>query len=72
MRKEEYVFIRLEIEKIILRFLTLLPELIVSPVNLVIDMIKKYKNYPELLYLLSEHFPTTVVQRLMFSGYMKE
>jgi hypothetical protein len=72
MRKEEYVFIRLEIEKIILRFLTLLPELIVSPVNLVIDMIKKYKNYPELLYLLSEHFPTTVVQRLMFSGYMIE
>ena len=72
MRKEEYVFIRLEIEKIILRFLTLLPELIISPVNLVIEMTKKYENYPELLYLLSEHFPTTVVQRLMFSGYMKE
>lgn len=72
LKKEEYVFIRLEIEKIILRFLSLLPELIVSPVNLVIEMTKKYKNYPELLYLLSEHFPTTVVQKLMFSGYMKE
>jgi len=72
MRKEEYVFIRLEIEKIILRFLSLLRELIVSPVNLVIEMTKKYKNYPELLYLLSEHFPTTVFQRLMFSGYMIE
>jgi hypothetical protein len=72
IKKEEYVLIRLEIEKIILRFLSLLPELIVSPVNLVIEMTKKYKNYPELLYLLSEHFPTTVVQRLMFSGYMKE
>jgi hypothetical protein len=71
-KKEEYVFIRLEIEKIILRFLSLLPELIVSPVNLVIEMTKKYENYPDLLYLLSEHFPTTVVQRLMFSGYMKE
>jgi hypothetical protein len=72
LKKEEYVFIRLEIEKIILRFLSLLPELIVSPVNLVIEMTKKYENYPELLYLLSEHFPTIVVQRLMFSGYMKE
>jgi hypothetical protein len=72
LKKEEYVFIRLEIEKIILRFLILLPELIVSPVNLVIEMTKKYKNYPELLYLLSKHFPTTIVQRLMFSGYMKE
>jgi hypothetical protein len=72
LKKDEYVFIRLEIEKIILRFLTLLPELIISPVNLVIEMTKKYENYPELLYLLSEHFPTTVVQRLMFSGYMKE
>jgi len=60
LKKEEYVFIRLEIEKIILRFLSLLPELIVSPVNLVIEMTKKYKNYPELLYLLSEHFPTTL------------
>jgi hypothetical protein len=72
MRKEEYVFIRLEIEKIILRFLELLPELILSPVNLVLEMTKKYENYPELLYLLSEHFPTIVVQRLMFSGYMRE
>jgi len=72
LKKEEYVFIRLEIEKIILRFLSLLPDLIVSPVNLVIEMTKKYENYPELLYLLSEHFPTTVVQKLMFSGYMKE
>jgi hypothetical protein len=72
LKKDEYVFIRLEIEKIILRFLSFLPELIVSPVNLVIEMTKKYENYPELLYLLSEHFPTTVVQRLMFSGYMKE
>jgi len=72
LKKEEYVFIRLEIEKIILRFLSLLPELIVSPVNLVIEMTKKYENYPELLYLLSEHFPTTVVQRLIFNGYIKE
>jgi hypothetical protein len=72
MKKEEYVFIRLEIEKIILRFLNLLPELIISPVNLVIEMTKKYEDYPDLLYLLSEHFPTTVVQRLMFSGYMRE
>jgi hypothetical protein len=72
MRKDEYVLVRLEIEKIILRFLTLLPELIFSPVNLVIEMTKKYEDYPDLLYLLSEHFPTTVVQRLMFSGYMKE
>jgi hypothetical protein len=35
-------------------------------------MTKKHKNYPELLYLLSEHFPTSVVQRLMFSGYIIE
>jgi len=72
IKKEEYVFIRLEIEKIILRFLSLLPELIISPVNLVIEMTRKYEDYPELLYLLSEHFPTAVVQRLMFSGYIKD
>jgi len=72
IKKEEYVFIRLEIEKIIIRFLNLLPELIISPVNLVIEMTKKYENYPDLLYLLSEHFPTLVIQRLMFSGYIKE
>ena len=72
MKQDKYVFIRLEIEKIILRFLNLLPELIISPVNLVIEMTKKYENYPDLLYLLSEHFPTIVIQRLMFSGYMRE
>ena len=69
MRQDKYVFIRLEIEKIILRFLELLPELILSPVNLVFEMTKKkYADYPDLLYLLSEHFPTIIVQRLMFSG----
>jgi len=72
MKKEEYVFIRLEIEKIVLRFLAILPELILSPVNLVIEMTKKYTDYPDLLYLLSEHFPTIIVQRLMFSGYVRE
>jgi hypothetical protein len=72
MKKEEYVLIRLEIEKIILRFLNLLPELIISPVNLVIEMTKKCDDFPELFYFLLEHFPTTVVQKLMFSGYMRE
>ena len=72
MKTEQCLMIRLGTEKIILRSLSMIPNLIFSPVNVVIRLSQKYPEFSELLYLLSEHFPTYAVQRLMFSGFMQE
>lgn len=71
MKKEEFLILRVGIEKLILSSLPLLPEKIVSPINVFYKLTEKYKEFPELLYLMSEHFPTLAVQKMLFSGFMK-
>lgn len=70
MREEKYLIFRVETEKMILRTLPLLPGLIFSPINVVLEKASRYKNYGELLYLLSELFPQLAVQKMLFSAYM--
>lgn len=70
IKTQAYLFFRVELEKICLRNLDQLPYPIFSPVNLVYELAQKYPDFPDLLYLLSEHFPTYVVSRYLFSGYM--
>ncbi|MBI4004741.1 hypothetical protein HY358_01230 [Candidatus Roizmanbacteria bacterium] len=70
LKTQEFLETRVVIEKDILNSLDLLPNFIVSPLNVVLQYTAKYSNFPELLYLLSEHFPTHAVQRMLFSGFM--
>lgn len=70
MHKPEYVFYRLECEKRLLNNLELIPTLIFCPINVILGLTSKYPNYPEILYLLSEHFPTYIVQRMIFSAFL--
>lgn len=70
MKTSSFWELRIAIEKFILNALPIMPNIVFSPINVVIDLTKKYDNFPDLLYLLSEHFPTYAVQRMMFSGYM--
>lgn len=70
MKQEKYLFLRLELEKLFLQSLPLLPGLIYSPINVVLHHIGRYPNYPELLYLLSEHFPVLAIQKVIFSGFL--
>lgn len=70
MKTTSFWELRIAIEKFILNALPVLPNIVFSPINVVIDLTKKHDEFPDLLYLLSEHFPTYSVQRMMFSGYM--
>ena len=70
IKTQAYLFFRVELEKICLRNLDQLPYPIFSPINLVYKLAQKYPDFPDLLYLLSEHFPTYAVSRYLFSGYM--
>ena len=70
LKTEALLFFRVELERIALRNLDLLPFPIFSPINVVLEIAKKYPNFPDLLYLLCEHFPTYAVQRYLFSAYM--
>lgn len=72
MKFNKFWTLRIGLEKIILNNLAILPALIFSPINLFIQMNEKYPNYGELLYLISEHFPTYAAQRLMFSAFLVE
>lgn len=70
MKTEACLLTRVQLEKMILTTIQILPHTIISPINIVITLSNKYKTFPDLLYLLSEHFPTYAVQRLMFSAYL--
>ncbi|MBI4100263.1 hypothetical protein HY439_00780 [Candidatus Microgenomates bacterium] len=71
MKKNMFWAVRVGLEEMILTSLPLFPHLILSPINVLINLTSKYQEFPDLLYLLAEHFPTSGVQRMMFSGYMK-
>lgn len=70
LKQERVLLARVTLERLLLSYIGLFPSLVFSPINVVLELTSKYNNFPELLYLLSEHFPTFAVQRMMFSGYM--
>jgi len=70
LKKENYLYFRVISEKAILLGLNNLPHPIYSPINRVIDLVPTQKNFMDICLLLSEHFPTTSMQRVLFSGYM--
>ncbi len=70
VKQEQYVYLRVYVEKILLASIQLLPHKIISPINVVLELASKYKDFPDLLYLLSEHFPTYAAQRVIFSAYL--
>lgn len=72
LKTTEFWPVRIGVEKMILNSLGLMPSLIFSPINVVLKLTAEYKHFPELLHLLSDHFPTYSVHRLMFSAFMKE
>ena len=70
VKREDFLIMRLGIEKIILASLPLFPNLVFSPINVVLQLTEKYPDFSDLLFLLCEDFPTIAVQKLIFSGYM--
>lgn len=70
LKKIEFLQLRIDAERDMLNMLSNLPNIIFSPINVVLQHTAKYSNFPDLLYLLSEHFPTYSIQRMLFSGYM--
>src|SRR3989338_1937213 len=72
LKKDEFWVLRVGVEELILRNLSLFPELIFSPINLTLRLTFSNPDYPDLLYLIAEHFPTYAMQRMLFSGYMME
>lgn len=72
IKSPELLSLRVRTESTILDTLPLLPHPLVSPINVVFKLIGNYPAYPDFLYLLSEHFPTYAMQRLMFSAYLLE
>lgn len=70
LKTEEFLHVRIAAEKNILSLLEILPEAIFSPINVVLQYTSKYPDFPDLLYLLAEHFPTYAMQRALFSAYM--
>ncbi len=70
LKNERLLFFRVELEKIILKNLELMPHRIFSPINVVLKLTKVYPEFPDLIYLLSEHFPTYAMQRLLFTSWI--
>lgn len=72
LKSEEFVYLRLEVEKEILTATQTMPTPMSSPINVVLELTSPYPHFPDLLYLLSEHFPIYAIQRMLFSGFMKD
>ena len=72
LKRDEFWVLRVGVEEMMLRNLTLMPDLIFSPINLTLKLTTNNPEYPDLLYLLAEHFPTYAMQRMLFSGFMLE
>jgi len=70
MKYDYFWTLRVQLEEKVLSVLAMMPHLVFSPYNVIVGLTQKYENFYELLYLLSEQFPTLAMQRLMFSGYM--
>ncbi len=71
IKTEEFVILRVETEKEILMAIQVMPTPLSSPINVVLELTSRYPHFPDLLYLLSEHFPTYAIQRMLFSCFMQ-
>ena len=69
-KTERFLYFRVEMEKTVVAKLNLLPQKIESPINVVLELTQKYPGFSELLHLLSDQFPTTAMQRFLFSGWL--
>ncbi len=70
LKTQEFLVLRVGVEEMILSSIHLIPEIIFSPINITLKLTGNNPNYADLLYFLSEHFPTYSMQRMLFSGYM--
>lgn len=70
LKTQQFLFLRVELERVVLRSIDVLPHKIESPINVVLELTTKYPTFPDLLYLLSEHFPTYAMHRWLFSAYL--
>lgn len=70
MKHDYFWSLRVQLEEKVLTTINNFPHLIYSPYNIIYSLTQKYDNFYELIYILSEQFPTLAMQRLMFSGYM--
>lgn len=70
LKKDEFWVLRVGVEKMILSYLSLFPHLIFSPINIVLKFTSKYDDFPDFIYLISEHFPTYAMHRMLFSAFM--
>jgi hypothetical protein len=71
MKQPHFWILRVRLEELIIRHIHTLPHPIHSPINLVRSLAGDKDTTNDFLHLLSDHFPTYAVQRLMYSGYMK-
>lgn len=72
LKKEEYLTRRVELERFSLSKLYLLTYPLESSLATVIRQCSMQKNFPELIYLVAEVFPTQSPYKLMASGIMKK
>lgn len=70
MKFDYFWSLRVHLEEKVLLTINNFPHLIYSPYNVIFTLTQKYDNFYELIYLLSEQFPTLTMQRLIFSGFM--
>jgi hypothetical protein len=71
-RKEEYLTRRVELERFSLNKLYLLPFPLDSSLSSIISRSADNSQFPELIYLVSELFPTQAPYKLMSSAVMKK
>lgn len=62
---DEYVYVRLSLEKIMLEDIDTLPFNIPNTYNIVLPLIENEKYYDDLLYLLSDDFSTITLSKMM-------
>jgi hypothetical protein len=72
LKKEEYLTRRVELERFALSKLYLLTYPLESSLVTIIKQCSEQKNFPELIYLVSEVFPTQSPYKLMASTVMKK
>ena len=70
LKTESFWTLRIGIEEMALYYISILPNPLLSSINTFYELTKKYPNFTDLLYLMSESFPVLTIHRLLFSGYL--
>lgn len=72
LKREHYLTRRVELERFSLAKLHLLPHPLDSSITMIISHSKHENNFPELIYLVAELFPTQSPYKLLASAVMKK